>query len=85
MSDPDAFEILRLWGADGDQHVNIKRGLWDDPGHWGVMLADLARHAAKMFEQDDGLKIADSLQRIRESFLIELNHPTTDITSHERH
>ena len=85
MSDPDAYEILRLWGADGAQHVNIKGGLWEDPASWGVVLADLARHAAQVLERDEGLKIPDSLRRIQDGFLAELNNPTTNITSHERH
>ncbi len=84
LSDPDAFEIIRLWAAHGEQHVTLKGGLWEDPAAWGIVLADLARHAAKVLERDEGLKIEDSLRRIQAGFLAELEDPTTNITSHVR-
>ena len=84
MSDPDAFEIVRLWAAHGEQHVTMKGGLWESPASWGIVLADLARHAAKILERDEGLQIAESLRRIRQGFQAELDDPTTNITSHVR-
>ena len=41
-------EIARIWIADGDQIVTLSPRLWDDPGAWGLMLVDVARHVAEI-------------------------------------
>ena len=46
------MEVARIWAAHGRQHVHIRTGLWEDPGAWGIMLVDLARHAANIYEQE---------------------------------
>lgn len=47
--DSEAVEILRIWIADGSQHVSLKTGVWEDPAGWGLMLADLAKHVANAY------------------------------------
>jgi hypothetical protein len=74
--DINSFEILRLWVAAGDQHVNLRSGVWEDPFIWGMMLADLARHIVNALEQDIGNAPSDTLQRIRAGFDAELDSPT---------
>jgi hypothetical protein len=44
-SDPKAFELVRAWIAQGELHVSMQMGGWDDPTAWGVVLADLVRDA----------------------------------------
>lgn len=50
-NDRRSFELLRVWIANGEQHITLRAGIWDDPAAWGTMLADLAGHIANTFEQ----------------------------------
>jgi hypothetical protein len=75
-SDPKAIEIARIWAAHGQQHVHLRSGLWDDAGHWGIMLVDLARHVANAYEQDGRGDYFAVLGRIREIFDAEWDSPT---------
>jgi Domain of unknown function (DUF5076) len=71
-SDPAAFELLRVWVAHNEQHVSLKTGVWDDPAAWGIMLADLARHVAEAYKQDEGRDVAATLGRIKAGIDAEL-------------
>ncbi len=73
-----AMEVLRVWVADGDQHVSLATGLWDDPAAWGLLLVDLARHVARSYEQGGGPNVDAALSRIREAFDAEWNSPTDE-------
>jgi len=73
-----AFELLRVWVADGDQHVSMATEVWEDPAAWGIMLADLARHVANSYAQTEGKKKPDVLERIREGFDAEWSSPTDE-------
>lgn len=44
-------ERIRVWAGDGDVHVPLATEIWDDPGSWGVLLVDLARHVADTYEE----------------------------------
>jgi hypothetical protein len=74
--DASSFEILRVWIADQGQHVSLQVGVWKDPAAWGIMLADLAHHVAKSYQEDTGLDPCKSLERIRAVFEAELTSPT---------
>ena len=50
-NDRRSFGLLRVWVANGEQHITLRAGIWDDPAAWGTMLADLAGHIANTFEQ----------------------------------
>lgn len=68
-------EMARIWLVDGDQVVTISSRLWPNPGAWGLMLVDFAKHLAKAyahkgFDEDEALKL------IRNSMDIEWEHPT---------
>jgi hypothetical protein len=39
-----SMEMARIWIADGHQVVALSPNLWSDPGAWGLMLVDIARH-----------------------------------------
>lgn len=77
-----AIELARVWAADGAQHVTLETGVWADPGAWGLMLVDLARHVASAYEQAGTVSRADALARIREAFDAEWASPTDDPTGH---
>lgn len=73
-----AFEIARVWAANGAQHVSLAGELWEDPGAWGLMLVDLARHVASVYEQTSDRDIDEVLVRIREAFDAEWDIPTDE-------
>jgi hypothetical protein len=65
--DPEAAEVLRAWLAHGDLHCSLKPTIWEDAGHWGLLLADVARHVAHALEQK-GQDPEEVLERIRDAF-----------------
>jgi hypothetical protein len=71
-----AIELVRVWAADGAQHVSIATELWKDPAAWGLVLVDLARHVAAAYSQTAGIDEKDALVRIREAFDAEWSAPT---------
>jgi ureidoglycolate hydrolase len=76
--DPDAFEITRIWIAQGNQHVTIHTGIWEDPAAWGMFLVDLAKHIAIAYERDGQLDRVQVLKRIKEGFDAEWESPTDE-------
>lgn len=76
--DPRAREILRVWAAFGKQYVTPDPSLWDDPGAWGLMLVDLARHVANAYEQSGRMDSATALGRLKQGFDAEWDSPTDE-------
>jgi hypothetical protein len=76
QNDRRAFELLRVWVAEGNQHVSIATGVWKEPAYWGIMLVDLAKHIANAFEQTTDISYLKALQRLREGFDAEWDSPT---------
>lgn len=77
LSDDGATEILRVWKNSDDLTVTLKI-TWSDPGAWGLVLADLARHVANAYESE-GVQSAKSAERqIRAALQAELESPTGD-------
>jgi hypothetical protein len=76
QSDRGAVEIARIWAASGQMEVALRPDLWDDPGTWGIMLVDLARHVANAYRQIKGHDVDITLAAIREIFEAEWNRPT---------
>ena len=78
-SHPKAVEILRAWAdPDGPQQVTLITP-WDDPGMWGLMLMDIARHLAEAYARR-GVDRERALARIKELFDAEWSSPTTRIS-----
>ena len=78
--DPRSLEVLRVWIANGEQHVALAFGMWEDPAAWGLLLADLARHIAEAHAQHDKeIDPEDFLERLRGGMEAELDGPTDDI------
>jgi hypothetical protein len=72
-----AMELARIWIVDKKQQVILSGNLWEDPAAWGLMLADLARHVSKAYE-NQGHDRAQVLNRILDAFKAEWEHPTDD-------
>jgi hypothetical protein len=73
---PDARELLRVWASDENQRIILRANEWSDAAAWGLMLVDIARHAAKAFSQQFGGTYDEALSRIREGFDAEWESPT---------
>ena len=74
--DSRSQEILRTWvTGDGGLEVGLISA-FDDPGLWGLMLADIARHAARAYEQDGRMSYDEALAEIKDMFEAEWDNPT---------
>ena len=76
-SHAQAVEVLRVWATPGQPQQLTLRTTWKDPGAWGLMLADIARHAANAYH-NEGEDRAVALARIRQLFEAEFARPTDD-------
>lgn len=81
QKDAHAIELARVWAADGKQHVVLRTevdAIWSDPMAWGLMLADLARHAARAYVREKGYNTNQVLARIKEGFDAEWASPDSE-------
>jgi hypothetical protein len=77
---PDALEkggheVLRASIVDGAVSVALRRS-FDDPFTWGVLLVDLARHAARIYALETSIPEEEALAEIRSGIESELDRPT---------
>ena len=68
-------EILRASVVDGAVSIALRRA-FDDPFTWGVLLVDLARHAARVYAMETGMSEDDAMAEIRAGIEAELENPT---------
>ena len=68
-------EVLRAAIVDGGLHVSLRRA-FDDPQAWGMVIADVARHAARAYGREAEYTEDEALARIVEMFEAEINRPT---------
>ncbi len=80
VRDARSLEVLRVWIANGEQHVALAFGMWDDPSAWGLLLADLARHIAEAHaQQNPGVRAFEFLEELRHGLEAELEMPTDTV------
>jgi len=77
---PDALEkggheVLRASIVDGAVSVALRRS-FDEPFTWGVLLVDLARHAARIYAIETRLSEDEAFEQIREGIEAEIARPT---------
>ena len=77
--DADAVEVLRAWAAPGQPQQVCLRTTWKNPAAWGLLLVDVARHAARAYANEGHDPVA-VLARIREAFDAEWSDPTDSPT-----
>lgn len=80
LDDPHAAEVLRAWIAHQGLHVALIPAL-EKPEHWGMMLVDIARHAARMFANEGMCGEAEALARMRAFLDAEWESPTDEGTT----
>ena len=71
----EAKEILRVWVVPNGPTQVVLRANWSDPGAWGLLLVDVARHAAQAYRRE-GKDESAALARIRELAEAEWSSPT---------
>jgi len=74
-SNSQAVEVLRVWAAPGQPQQLTLRTTWKDAGAWGLLLADIARHAANAYA-NEGHNRAEVLSKIRQLLDAEFSRPT---------
>ena len=71
------MEVLRVWAVPGQPQQLVLKTTWKEPGAWGLLLVDVARHAAKAYE-NEGRNEAETFNRIWHFAQAELSGPTDD-------
>ena len=75
QSNPDAVEVLRVWASPGQAQQVTLKPTWKDSGAWGLLLVDVARHAAEAYGRDGQDRVA-VLARIKALLDAEWSSPT---------
>ncbi|CCE06340.1 MULTISPECIES: DUF5076 domain-containing protein [unclassified Bradyrhizobium] len=71
----DATEVLRAFVLDGGLSIAFQRA-FEEPDVWGLLLVDVARHAARAYARETEMSEDEALSRIVEMFEAELARPT---------
>jgi hypothetical protein len=71
----DATEVLRAFVVDGGLSIAFTRA-FEEPDMWGLLLVDIARHAARAYAQESSCTEEEALARIVDMFESEIARPT---------
>ena len=71
----DATEVLRAFVVDGGLSIAFTRA-FEEPDMWGLLLVDIARHAARAYAKESAYTEDEALARIVEMFEAEIARPT---------
>jgi hypothetical protein len=74
----DAYEILRVWTGNNLPQQCVLQTSWQDPFAWGLLLVDIARHAARAYANVGTLSEQEALERIKRGFEAEWSSPTDE-------
>src|SRR3954462_10880592 len=75
MGREEAQEVLRAFVVDGGLSIAFMRA-FDEPDMWGLLLVDIARHAARAYARESELPEDEALHRIVDMFDAEIERPT---------
>ena len=75
MGRDDATEVLRAFVVDGGLSIAFTRA-FEEPDMWGLLLVDIARHAARAFARESAFTEDEALRRIIDMFEAEIARPT---------
>ncbi len=79
----DATEVLRAFVLDGGLSIAFTRA-FEEPDVWGMLLVDIARHAARAYARESNYSEDEALTRIVEMFEAEIARPTDTGTTAPR-
>ena len=68
-------EVLRAVIIDGALHVSL-RPAFDEPEPWGMLLADVTRHIARIYATESKLTQDQAIERVRAIYEAEMDSPT---------
>ena len=71
MGREDATEVLRAFVVDGGLSIAFQRA-FEEPDMWGLLLVDVARHAARAYARESAYTEEEALSRILEMFEAEI-------------
>ncbi|MBU6458529.1 MAG: DUF5076 domain-containing protein [Bradyrhizobium sp.] len=71
----DATEVLRAFVLDGGLSIAFQRA-FEEPDMWGLLLVDIARHAARAYSRESSYSEEEALARIVDMFEAEIARPT---------
>jgi len=74
-TDQRAVEVLRVWAVPGKPQQLTLKTTWKEPAAWGLLIVDVARHAANAYAAE-GLDREQVLARIINTFQAECARPT---------
>ena len=75
MGRDDATEVLRAFVVDGGLSIAFTRA-FEEPDMWGLLLVDIARHAARAYARESSYTEEEALARVVEMFESEIARPT---------
>ena len=75
MDRDDATEVLRAFVVDGGLSIAFARA-FEEPDMWGLLLVDIARHAARAYARESEYPEDEALTRIVDMFEAEIAKPT---------
>lgn len=79
----DATEVLRAFVLDGGLSIAFMRA-FEEPEMWGLLLVDIARHAARAYSRESNYTEDEALERIVEMFESEIARPSDMGSTTER-
>lgn len=79
----DATEVLRAFVVDQGLSIAFMRA-FEEPDMWGLLLTDIARHAARAYARETDYSEDEALSRIVEMFQAEIARPTDEGTTSPR-
>jgi len=79
----EATEVLRAFVIDGGLSIAFQRA-FEEPDMWGLLLVDIARHAARAYARESEYSEEDALARIVQMFEAEIARPTDPGTTTPR-
>ncbi|ABE40038.1 conserved hypothetical protein [Rhodopseudomonas palustris BisB5] len=79
----DATEVLRAFVLDGGLSIAFMRA-FEEPDMWGLLLVDIARHAARAYSRESNYTEDEALERIVEMFESEISRPSDTGSTTER-
>ena len=68
-------EVLRAAVVEGGLHVSLRRA-FDDPEAWGMLLADVTRHIARIYAKESPLSEDQVIERVRSIYDAEMDAPS---------
>jgi hypothetical protein len=75
VHDQGGYEVLRAVISAGQLHVSLRRA-FDEPEAWGILLADLTRHIARIYERETEMRGDQVIEKVWATFEMEMERPT---------